>query len=114
MWLITPIGFYSIVCKPGDAEAETLTIRARVKSDLEALRQEYLPSLGTISEDAGTDYRFRAKAKRDEVGKALAQLVQQLDYENFKDEVANKQGKHRAQIYHEVWDVLFRLQHNMR
>jgi hypothetical protein len=113
MWLITPIGFYSIVCKPGDAEAKTLTIRARVKSDLEALRQEYLPSLGTISEDAGTDYRFRAKAKRDEVEKALALMVQQLDYENFKDEVANKQGKYRAQVYHKVWDVLFTLQRNI-
>jgi len=114
MWLITPIGFYSIVCKPGDAEAETLTIRARVKTDLEALRQEYLPSLGTIAEDAGTDYGFRAKAKRDEVGKALAQMVQQLDYENFKNEVANKQGKYRAQVYHKVWDVLYTLQRNMR
>jgi hypothetical protein len=80
MWLITPIGFYSIVCKPDDADAETLTIRARVKSDLEALRQEYLPSLETISEDVGTDYRFRAKANRDAVGKALAQMTQQLDY----------------------------------
>jgi hypothetical protein len=113
MWLITPIGFYSIVCKPGDAEAKNLTIRARVKSDLEALRQEYLPSLGTISEDAGTDYRFRAKAKREEVEKALPLMVQQLDYENFKDEVANKQGKYRAQVYHKVWDVLFTLQRNI-
>lgn len=110
MWLITPIGFYSIVCKPGDAEVETLTIRARVKSDLEALRQEYLPSLEAISEDAGTDYRFRAKAKRGDVEKALAQMVRQLDYGNFKNEVANKQGSHRAQIYHEVWDALFTLQ----
>jgi hypothetical protein len=114
MWLITPIGFYSIVCKPDDADAETLTIRARVKSDLEALRQEYLPGLETISEDAGTDYRFRAKANRDEVGKALAQMAQQLDYGNFKNEVANKQGRCRAQVYHKVWDVLFTLQHNMR
>jgi hypothetical protein len=38
MWLITPTGFFSIVCKPGDMEAGTLTIRARAKSDLQALR----------------------------------------------------------------------------
>src|SRR5258708_3463048 len=36
MRLITPTGFFSIVCKPGDMEAGTLTIRARVKSDLQA------------------------------------------------------------------------------
>ncbi len=35
MWLITPTGFFSIVCKSGDIKAGTLTIRARVKSDLE-------------------------------------------------------------------------------
>jgi hypothetical protein len=63
MWLITPIGFYSIICKPGDAEAETLTVRARVKSDLEALRQEYLPSLGTISERRGHRLSLQSESK---------------------------------------------------
>jgi hypothetical protein len=91
MWLITPMGFYSVVCKPDDTEAGTLTIRARVKTDLEALRRECLPSLGAISEDAGTDYRFRAKARRSEIEKALAKMVQQINYKNFKDEVAHKQ-----------------------
>jgi hypothetical protein len=72
MWLITPMGFYSVVCKPSDAEAGTLTVRARVRSDLEALRQECLPSLGPIQEGTGTDYCYRASAKRGEVAKALA------------------------------------------
>jgi len=114
MWLITPLGFYNVVCKPGDMEGGTLTIRARVKSDLEALGQEFLPSLGAISEDAGTDYRFRAKARRDELGKALAKVIQKIDYENFKDEVADKQGQYRAEVYHGVWDVLFSLQQRNR
>lgn len=114
MWLITPLGFYSVVCKPNDMESGTLTIRARVKSDLEALRQECLPSLGAISEDTGTDYRFRAKATRDEVGEAIATLVQKIDYENFKDGVADKQGQYRAEVYHKVWNVLFSLQRSMR
>src|SRR5690242_11051608 len=61
MWLITPTGFFSIVCKSGDMEAGTLTIRARVKSDLQALRHEALPSLGAITENEGTDYPYRAK-----------------------------------------------------
>ena len=34
MWLITPTGFFSIVQKPGDAAANTLTVRARVRQDL--------------------------------------------------------------------------------
>lgn len=110
MWLLTPLGFFSIVRKPGDVGGGTLTIRARVRSDLEALREHCLPDLGKIEENAGTDYRFRAKAKRSQVAEALAKLVQDLDYENFKSEVAKKQGKHRAAAYEKVWGVLCKLQ----
>ena len=45
MWLITDIGFFSIVQKQGDISAGTLTVRARVRSDLVALKEEFLPSL---------------------------------------------------------------------
>jgi hypothetical protein len=108
MWLITPVGFFSIVRKPDDQD--TLTVRARVKSDLEALRAHSLPGLGAIAEDAGTDYRFRAKAPRDEIAKALAHMVEDIDYGNFKNEVAKKQGHARAAVYGKVWDVLYGLQ----
>jgi NUDIX domain len=37
-------------------------------------------------------------------------IAQDIDYENFKNEVAKKQGKHRAKIYGKVWDVLYGLQ----
>jgi hypothetical protein len=67
MWLVTPIGFFSIVQKPGDKKNGTLTVRSRVRSDLAALKQHYLPGLGTIQESHDTDYRFRAVAPRAEV-----------------------------------------------
>jgi hypothetical protein len=67
---MTPMGFFSIVRKPDDVNSRKLTIRARVKSDLDALREHYLPKLETIAEDAGTDYRYRAKASCDEVANA--------------------------------------------
>jgi len=110
VWLLTPLGFFSIVRKPDDIGGGALTIRARLKSDLEALRDHCLPGLGEIVKNAGSDYRYRAKAPSGEVAKALAQLVQDIDYENFKNEVAKKQGKHRAKIYGKVWDVLYGLQ----
>ena len=72
--------------------------------------REYLPSLGVIEEGGGTDYRYRARAKRGEVAKALSKLVQQLDYANFKDEVAAKQDEYRASLYHDVWTVLKNLE----
>lgn len=110
MWLITTIGFFSVVQKPGDVAADTLTVRARVRGDLEALRERFLPGLGAIQESKTNDYRFRAVAPRAEVAAAMVSLVNQLDYSNFKNEVAKVQGSARAHLYHDVWDVLYRLQ----
>jgi len=39
MWLITPIGFFNIVQKSDDKATDSLTIRARVRSDLVALQE---------------------------------------------------------------------------
>jgi hypothetical protein len=110
MWLITPTGFFSIVEKPTDTKTGTLTIRARVKGDLVALKRDYLPSLGRFRDSEDTDYRYRATARRSEVGQALARMVATLNYANFKSEVAMRQGIERAHVYHDVWDVLHGLQ----
>ena len=110
MWLITPVGFFSIVQKPSDVAADTLTVRARVQGDLEALRKQFLPGLGPIQESKVNDYRFRAVAPRAEIAAAMASLVNQLNYQNFKNQVAKVQGSARAHLYHDVWDVLYRLQ----
>jgi ADP-ribose pyrophosphatase YjhB (NUDIX family) len=40
----------------------------------------------------------------------MARLVENLDYANFKDEVAKRQGPARSHLYHDVWSVLYRLQ----
>lgn len=110
MWLITPIGFFSVVQKPSDVATGTLTVRARVRSDLEALREHHLPGLGEVVESSTNDYRFRAAAPRQEVANAMAAMVNVLDYSNFKNEVAKVQGPCRAHLYHDIWDVLYRLQ----
>ncbi len=110
MWLITPVGFFSIVQKPGDKQNDTLTVRSRIRSDLAALRQQYLPGLGPIQESQDTDYRFRAVAPGAKVSAAMARMVDRLAYSNFKSEVAKKQGHKRATLYHQVWNVLHQLQ----
>jgi hypothetical protein len=110
MWLITPIGFFSVVQKHDDEASGTLTVRARVRSDLEALQEKYLPSLGPIQENVETDYSYLATAPRAEVSAAMAGMIADVDYSNFKHEVAKRQGQKRSLLYHEVWDVLYRLQ----
>lgn len=110
MWLITRVGFFSIVQKPGDQFTDTLTVRSRVFGDLVALQQHYLPGLGPIQESTDTDYRFRAVARRIDVAAAMARIIDDLNYINFKSEVAKQQGSKRASLYHKVWDVLHKLQ----
>jgi len=110
MWLITPTGFYSVVEKPWDRDAGTLTVRARAKADLEALRSNGLPELGEVSEDATADYRFRAQAPRGAVSRAVKAQVDEIDYDNFKSAVGKRQGSARARVYHDVWDALYQIQ----
>lgn len=106
MWILTPDGFYSIVQKRGE---DDLCIRARDADDLERLRDHYLPSLSETVETAHGDYRFRAWASHDDVAGALGRIVADLRYDNFKNEVA-RQDPARADVYHDVWSVLGRLQ----
>lgn len=106
MWLLTPDGFYSIVQKRGETD---LCIRARVGADLDRLRETYLSSLTETAETPGGDYRYRAWASHEAVSEALAAIARDLHYDNFKNEVARR-DPHRAHAYHEVWDVLGRLQ----
>jgi 8-oxo-dGTP pyrophosphatase MutT (NUDIX family) len=109
MWIMTTIGFFSIVQKPEDKRDDTLTIRSRVKSDLIALRDQYLPNLDAIVAYSGTDYQYRARAPRNDVSAALQKLIQAIDYDNFKNAVASRQDYNRASLYGKVWSTLYKL-----
>lgn len=110
MWLQTRVGFFSIVEKPGDRASNRLTIRARVAADLHALRDRYLPALGEVQEGNHNDYRFRATAPREAVAESIGKAIMDIDYQNFKNVVAQEQGLARAHVYGDVWSVLYRLQ----
>lgn len=106
MWLVTTQGFYSVVAhreRPG-----RLLIRARVREDLEALRAQ-IPEIAPY-EDREADYRWRAEVSVEEWRDALIVLARGIDYDNFKDAVAERQGFEREAVYHRVWSELLRLQ----
>ena len=107
MWLMTNFGFFSIVQKKDD---DVLTVRARAKGDLETLKERYIPTLGHILKGEGTDYQYRAKVSREDMAAALGKIIMDIDYSNFKNSVAEKQGNKRARLYGEVWSVLCNLQ----
>lgn len=102
-----------MVRKPDDIERGTLTIRGRVRQDLENLR-EYIPDLGAIQEHGRADYRFRAIASKESVARAFAAMVREIEYSNVKDRIAEVQGDERAIVMHGVWSALARLQRRGR
>jgi hypothetical protein len=112
MWLITTTGFYSIVEKPWDRGAGTLTVRARARSDLDALRAAGLEELGEVKETTDSDYRFRAQAPRAAVSRVVQEQVNGIDYDNFKSAVKKRQGSERAHIYMGVWQALVGIQNS--
>ncbi len=110
MWLVSDRGFYSVVDK-GDREG-FLCVRARVLQDLHNLFE--LESMkayaGEVIETGHSDYRYRVYVTREDWVAAAAELAREIDYDNFKSQVAAMQGHERADRYLEVWSALAGLQ----
>ena len=109
MWFFTPDGFYSIVQKLGH---DNLTVRSRVASDLDILREKFMPTLSATDEGTGTDYRFRATVGHAAFAEGLARIGHDIHYDNFKNEVAKVKGPARAMVYGDVWQALIGLEHS--
>ena len=100
MWILSEQGFYSVVQKEWNVRSDSLTIRARCEADLENLRA-FLPAMTATVESNDSDYRFRTVAGKDAVADAVAGLVRDIDYDNFKARIATESFK-RASIYGRV------------
>ena len=83
---------------------------ARVKTDLEILRKEFMPELSAITAGGGTDYPARARISHEDFAKGLSKLARAINYPNFKNEVAAKNGRGRARVYSRVWSTLLELE----
>lgn len=122
MWLFTKHGFYSAVCaRQGDGshsqpvDSDRIMVRARVRSHLEALKDGFSDVLADceVKEFAGTDYAFRIFVDKSVWSQVLVGLNEEMDYDNFKSEVARHQeseGAAYAHSLHDVWSVMNRLQ----
>lgn len=122
MWLFTKYGFYSAVCaRQGDGghgqpvDPNRIMVRARLRRHLEALKDRFGDLFGgcDIKEFVGTDYAFRIFVDKPVWSQVLVELTEDMDYDNFKSEVARVQGSDGAAYehsLHEVWSVMHRLQ----
>ena len=90
-------------------------IRARVRGHLEALQTRFPAQLATteISETPATDYRYRMFVDKAVWTPVLVELNEEMEYDNFKSEVARHQGATGAgyeQALHDVWSIMYQLQ----
>ena len=63
-----------------------------------------------IYESDHADYRYRALVARDEWVHAAQRLAVDIDYPNFKNAVAERQGRERSARYGRVWATMLGLQ----
>jgi 8-oxo-dGTP pyrophosphatase MutT (NUDIX family) len=110
MWIVTDCGFFSVVRKPEDVATGQLTVRARVRAHLDALRQRHLPELGPTQDGGGTDYPFRAKVGKPAFAKAMARIGEAIDYDNVKSAIRKRQGDELAHALGKVWQIMQQLE----
>ena len=101
MWIITNNSYLSIVSK--DCGPTELLVRARRAGDIERV----FPN-AEVTRHTNSDYLYRAVLPRDAVKQALAAMIDQIDYPNFKDSVEDR-SLHAA--YVGVWCAMAGLQH---
>lgn len=117
MWIFTRYGFYSIACarhEDGTVDPGTVMIRARRITHLQNLQKRF-PALteSEITTLPDRDYRYRIIAAKSAWVPALAELGQEQEWSNFKNEVANYQGNSDHEYHdalHDVWSVMYKLQ----
>jgi hypothetical protein len=108
MWICSQHGFYSIV---SDAEKSGyLLVRSRDRQHLEKILdwQDSPPVLHTPD----NDYPYRVSLPRDAVLWLLGDIVESIDYPNFKNRVDynckyGPQDSWYARALHSAWSVMF-------
>lgn len=86
-------------------------VRSRLRQHLDALIERFPDLLGQseIKEFAGTDYAFRIFVPKPAWSQVLVALAEDMDYDNFKSEVARFQGPDGTayeHALHKVWSVM--------
>lgn len=111
MWLATKHGFFSVVEK----EEGEFHIRARIKGDLENLREltwrGHAMTLPEIETWPAADYRYRIIVGREDAEATLFLLIRHIDYSNFKSEIAaTPDQRDKLGAYHDIWHTMHALQ----
>lgn len=102
MWIFLSDAFLSVVTDKDDPNGPRLLVRARRKGDIERVFPE-----AETAYTGGADYAYRAWVNRNDVAKAMAKQVMNLDYTNFKNSIKDN-AYHDACL--EAWFAMRNLQ----
>ena len=98
MWIFTETGFVSAVRK--DEYPDVLTVRSRDRKSLESLAK--LAAV-EIAQSPKGDYPYRLFVSADLFGQWAVEQIMGLDYNNFKNQIAQTRGADYAYALHDVW-----------
>lgn len=117
MWIFTRYGFYSISCASradGSLDDKQVMVRARCIAHLHSLQKRFpVLAVREILTLPNHDYRYRLIVPKASWAAIIAELAQEQDWSNFKNEAARyqgKSGKGYVAALHKVWDVMYHLQ----
>src|ERR1700743_3117202 len=100
MWLMLNDAFLSFVSK--DCKPSELLVRARRPGDIEKIFPK-----AKVTEYDRSDYQFRAVVPIVDVKAAMAEEVDRVVYNNFKNSVRDHDLHH---AYNQVWGTMAKLQ----
>ena len=101
MWVFTETGFVSAV-RP-NASSTNMRVRARDRQSLESIAYMFTVEIGHSPQ---RDYPYRVEITGDQFAQWLSQMVQNMEYTNFKSQVYGTRGSKFAHACGSVWATM--------
>lgn len=105
MWIFTDTGFVSAVQKADNPEK--ITLRARDRESLEAVLAH---TGGDVIKTPRGDYPYRAFVDPVMFAKWASDVASEVNYDNFKSQVAHTRGFDFAHALHDVWAAMLHVE----
>ena len=100
MWIFSPSGFVSAVKDTGEGK---IVVRARDRASLESISSRFN---SPIKPTPLADYPYRVLLGHDQFVDWVSNQATEIDYRNFKSEVAITRGTEFARTLSQVWSIM--------
>ena len=101
MWIFSETGFVSAVRK--NDRPDVITVRSRDQKSLESLAE--LAQV-KIAKSPNGDYPYRLFVASEVFAEWVSLVAMNVDYDNFKNHIANTRGYEYAHELSRVWSVM--------